>query len=1447
MSFSNGGSWKYLYERLGAERFQQLCNALLVQECPGVQCFPVGQKDGGRDAVRHIGARSVVYQVKWTKNSQRDPVAWLDKSIRDEADNIRRLVSEGAEAYYLLTNVPGTASPGSGTMDRLDQRLRQHADSFGVAMRCWWQADIDARVDAAPPELKRAYPEMLVGSDSMRIVRDSGGPEGHQYVSGPVTLPAGPENFTGRDSLLRELLERLDPSRDEPGVTMVSAVDGMGGVGKTALAVQAARMAYDRGWFPGGALFLNMRGFSIGNPIDYGTAAAHLLRGLRVPESDIPAGAEDRRAAWLRILAELAEHHRPLLAVLDNTAYTGQVKELLPPGPPHRMLITSRSILSSLPGRRVIVEPFPPDEAVRFIDGALRAASPGDDRAVVNSSEAYHLAELCGYLPLALRVVVALLRDEPGRPLASLSAELADASTRIDRLRYDDMDVDEQGQPLAVRAAFDLSYRYLADSPNHARAFRLLTTVPGVHVSKGAAAAAFGLAAQDARRLLADLARRHWLESLPGERWGMHDLVRLYAGHRAHDHADEDGREDAVERVFGYFRSGMASAALWLRSYGKVRPNHPGEFESRADAMAWLDREHRGLVAAVTAASETRRWDDAYQLAADLSGYQELRYLTEDGITVAALGLAAARYLGRDRECAAETQLGNAYRLAGRYTEAVAHLEHALRVRPADDTNSEGPIQHNLGLAYLRSGRFTEAAACHRRDLYICQESGDWRGAGEAMVALGDALQELKRFREATSVLNTAVEMFEFTGDLRNILVARTNLALTCMKGFPDTRAAYIIWQLCMALKAARDIDDRKGQVVIFLNLATAYRNRCQGCHGRSAAEWYQRAADLLRELGDSAGEIKVTYPPGSWQPAGYETDHEGCPGVGIPGSADLRAWLEDLPNAVLRRNDSRLDEARFFGNFIIGPTPDGSPLPDQLLSRNKTGLFITAEDLTGEESARTLGNEGGVGDEEEARAIGAEMGHDRGAVVMAAAFLRRKSLSVSAFLERLRDTPLDDDYDCPHGRGVAGAAKMAALAIETVERAVPQAGCVLDLLSLLAPGSIDARRLAPEFFPCEAAEIDAVVHSLADMAVIIVDGNEITVNPAAARTARNRAVRRGTILDAAAGAVQVLGSEISSLEGTVMSLDRLAGMSQQIDAVWAAMRPELAGKPAQDVGTWGGAAGMMRLRAWQVNFLAQTAGRPGDAVELGSVVLDDCQRLLGESHQETWRARNNLAGAHSAVGDFDQACALFTQNLRSADTGADDNDRLLTRHNLGVMHEQAGRPRRAARILAEVLADRERVLGARHPATLETRQELGVAYAGMGNLSEATRLLEESTEGRRSLGPASVDLAGSLDVLANLYAKLGLTDDVLRVCEESAAIKETAFGPGNINVILAHDELAELYMKARRFKKASILLKRNLADAEQSHGLDAEITHMARQHLRYAQRRMKNSRSPGE
>jgi hypothetical protein len=139
----------YHLETLGDERFQKLCQAILSLEYPDVQCLPVGQPDGGRDAVRRNRERSVgattIFQVKFSKEpSTRAARDAIEDVIKTEKPKIDRLIKRGARAYHFMTNVSGTAHLDAGSVDRVNQEL---STAFGIDCFCWWRDDIERRID----------------------------------------------------------------------------------------------------------------------------------------------------------------------------------------------------------------------------------------------------------------------------------------------------------------------------------------------------------------------------------------------------------------------------------------------------------------------------------------------------------------------------------------------------------------------------------------------------------------------------------------------------------------------------------------------------------------------------------------------------------------------------------------------------------------------------------------------------------------------------------------------------------------------------------------------------------------------------------------------------------------------------------------------------------------------------------------------------------------------------------------------------------------------------------------------------------------------------------------------------------------------------------------------------------------------------------------------------
>jgi hypothetical protein len=130
---------KYLFERLGDHDFPQLVGALLSLQFPDFVPMALRQSDGGRDGILKIepdadSHRLLSYQVKWSADGRlKDPVSTLDAIVKGEERNLRDLARQGVRRYALVTNVPSTSKPGSGTFDRLNKRLDQCASEFGLA------------------------------------------------------------------------------------------------------------------------------------------------------------------------------------------------------------------------------------------------------------------------------------------------------------------------------------------------------------------------------------------------------------------------------------------------------------------------------------------------------------------------------------------------------------------------------------------------------------------------------------------------------------------------------------------------------------------------------------------------------------------------------------------------------------------------------------------------------------------------------------------------------------------------------------------------------------------------------------------------------------------------------------------------------------------------------------------------------------------------------------------------------------------------------------------------------------------------------------------------------------------------------------------------------------------------------------------------------------------
>ncbi|MFE6918454.1 tetratricopeptide repeat protein, partial [Streptomyces rubiginosohelvolus] len=364
-----------------------------------------------------------------------------------------------------------------------------------------------------------------------------------QTTSALYGLPPVSSAFTGREEQVEELLGTVAGGRPQQAV-LVAAVAGLAGIGKTELVVQTASRALKQpGWFPGGVLFVDMFGYDQERWLAPERALGGLLRALGVQNAQIPSDLQDLSRLYRSALAALAQAGSRVLVVIDNASSADQVRPLLPTDGITAALVTSRDTLD-LDARLYDLGTLSESASVDLLNRVLREArGPGDTRVHDEPEEAAALAQLCGGLPLALRIAASLLIDYPTRPLSSVTRALSVEQSRLHRLRRKDR---------AVRAAFELSYRRLPSA--HQRLFRLLSLNRGPDISTAAALHLSDLDDYGTEELLQDLARCHLIE--PGITWGrwrLHDLVRLYASELGSQQANVDRRDAVQDRLHRHY------------------------------------------------------------------------------------------------------------------------------------------------------------------------------------------------------------------------------------------------------------------------------------------------------------------------------------------------------------------------------------------------------------------------------------------------------------------------------------------------------------------------------------------------------------------------------------------------------------------------------------------------------------------------------------------------------------------------------------------------------------------------------------------------------------------------------------------------------------------------------------------------------------------------------
>ncbi|MEU9341267.1 BTAD domain-containing putative transcriptional regulator [Streptomyces sp. NPDC048278] len=627
----------------------------------------------------------------------------------------------------------------------------------------------------------------------------------------PAQLLADTPVFIGREAIAGRLHTLLTTS-DQRALTTV-AVAGMGGVGKTTLAVHAAHRA--RHWYPDGQLYADLRGSSVAPADPFGILGS-FLTALGVPGDELPAELEDRG----RLFRSLLDPRR-VLVVLDNARDAMQLRHLLPGSAGCAVIATSQPRLSGLDATvHIGLDVFTPDEALALMEEVV-----GTARLAAEPEAARALVAACGQLPLATRIVAARLAARPGWAIASLVRKLADEHGRMSHLRFGD---------IAIDAAFELGYQQL--NAEQARAFRLLAPAAEPDLALPAAAAMLDLDQESAEYVVESLVDASMMESPAPGRYRYHDLLRAFA--RSLPAPPGEGPAGAaVRRLLDFLLASTCQAFHQVVpgdpvTDSLVRFRSPGlDFADPGAARAWVAEESDGILGAVRQAVHD---PGALPVATDLL------------IVLSVFG----QEVGLPRLSAAAEVL------------AAAAEKHA-------DRRALGRARWLSGSLALRAGDPARAERLVTKAVQDCCDTGDRVILRQALNDLGLAAQFLGRYEDALAHFDAALVLAEELGHRSGKVATALNAALTlirhgrateavapCEEALAELRSmdedagmtAYALYVLGLALHGMHRWEEAAGRLGECLRLSLA-----EGLRDRAAQAGY-RLADTLRHMGDLDG-----------------------------------------------------------------------------------------------------------------------------------------------------------------------------------------------------------------------------------------------------------------------------------------------------------------------------------------------------------------------------------------------------------------------------------------------------------------------------------------------------------------------------------------------------------------------------------------------------------------
>ncbi len=650
------------------------------------------------------------------------------------------------------------------------------------------------------------------------------------------TLPRDVATFTGRDAELQWLIAAATRASD---LVAVYAIDGMPGVGKTALVNRAAHLLAE--FFPDGQLFVNLHAHTPGRrPADPHDVLADLLACTGMPPCEIPESTEGRAQRWRGRLAG-----KKVLLILDDAAEHAQVEPLLPGAAGCLVLVTSRRRLIAFDGAESLaLATLPPVQAFELFTRIAHRTPVGPENDAVAD-----VAERCGHLPLAIALLAGRLAHHPTWDIVAFADVFATAQDRLGELEAGDR---------AVTAAFDLSYRAL--SSDQQRLFRRLGLHPGSDFDAYAAAALDGISLTQARRHLHALYADHLIDEPALGRHRMHDLVRVYAQSLARQDPPDE-RDCGLARLWTHYQNTAETADRLINNrrvdntVPVVTSNVTPNLVNRDEALTWLRTERSNLLACANYCAIVGQDFRVIRLAGAVASFLSQEGPWDQAAALHEAAVSAAHHAG-DRLAQADAlqNLAGIQFKLGAYSVAEELAEQALTLcRSLGNRHREAMALLTLSRARRLTGNYKAAAGLAEQALVLNRSLGNRHGEAAALRAQG-LIRRIAygEYEAAAALAEQALALYRALGDPLSEAGTLSDLRVMRQLLGEYSTAADLAEQTLVLYRA---LDNRAGEADALRGLSLV-----RGLSGKylEAVDLAEQALVLYRSLGNRHGEAEA-------------------------------------------------------------------------------------------------------------------------------------------------------------------------------------------------------------------------------------------------------------------------------------------------------------------------------------------------------------------------------------------------------------------------------------------------------------------------------------------------------------------------------------------------------------------------------------------------------------